>query len=590
MGRSDFQVKIRGLRIELEEIETRILQFPNIEKVVVCVKRDKHGRDFLCAYFVSSERISIPELKKYLTQFLPTYMVPNKFMQLQDLIYTPNGKIDRKSLPEIELEVEKHDIVLASTQTELKLSKLFEELLGISPISIYDNFFEIGGDSMLALKLQIALLNDNINVTYADIFKFNTISSLAHKIDTSENDISTINYDNYDFSKINELLSKNKSSSLENLTKSEIRDVVLTGATGFLGSHVLAEILENTASKVYCLLRPDPSIDINTKLLHRLNYYFGNKYDNLINDRIFAVSCDVTKEDFSLDAGTVKQLTKNVSTVINCAALVKHYGDYKDFKKINVTAVENLVDFCNTYHKKLVHISTLSVSGNMIFDLATQNSLLDKDVMFDETNLYIGQLLENVYVRSKFEAEKLIFENMIENNLDALVLRIGNVTNRTTDGKFQQNNEENAFANRLKAFIELKCAPNYLRDTYAEFSPVDNIASAILKSIQYAGKINVLHIYNSNHVYLKDLIDLLPRKMIEFVEDDVFDKKLKLELSKSDNMAISSLVNDFDEHQRLIYDSKIKLKNTFTNLFFNRIGFSWNAIDKEYISKLLKNI
>ena len=194
MGRSDFQVKIRGLRIELEEIETKILQFPNIEKVVVCVKRDKHGRDFLCAYFVSPERISIPELKKYLTQFLPTYMVPNKFMQLQDLIYTPNGKIDRKSLPEIELEIEKHDIVLASTPTEIKLSKLFEELLGISPISIYDNFFEIGGDSMLALKLQIALLNDNINVTYADIFKFNTISSLAHKIDTSESNENTINY------------------------------------------------------------------------------------------------------------------------------------------------------------------------------------------------------------------------------------------------------------------------------------------------------------------------------------------------------------------------------------------------------------
>ncbi len=590
MGRSDFQVKIRGLRIELEEIETKILQFPNIEKVVVCVKRDKHGRDFLCAYFVSPERISIPELKKYLTQFLPTYMVPNKFMQLQDLIYTPNGKIDRKSLPEIELEIEKHDIVLASTPTEIKLSKLFEELLGISPISIYDNFFEIGGDSMLALKLQIALLNDNINVTYADIFKFNTISSLAHKIDTSESNENTINYDDYDFSKINKLLSNNTSSSLKNLKKQDLKDIVLTGATGFLGSHVLAEILDNTSSKVYCLLRPDPSIDINTKLLHRLNYYFGNKYDSLINDRIFAISCDITKEDFSLDSGTVKQLTRNVSTVINCAALVKHYGAYENFKGINVTAVKNLVDFCNTYHKKLVHISTLSVSGNMIFDLAAQNRLLDKDILFNETNLYVGQSLENVYVRSKFEAEKLIFENMIEHNLDALVLRIGNVTNRTTDGKFQQNNEENAFANRLKAFIELKCAPNYLRDTYAEFSPVDNIATAILKSIQYVGKINVLHIYNSNHVYLEELIDLLPRKMIEFVEDDIFDKKLKVALSNTDSSTISLLANDFDEHRHLVYDSKIKLKNTFTNSFFDKVGFHWNIINKDYIAKLLKNI
>ena len=99
---------------------------------------------------------------------------------------------------------------------------------------------------------------------------------------------------------------------------------------------------------------------------------------------------------------------------------------------------------------------------------------------------------------------------MIEHNLDALVLRIGNVTNRTTDGKFQQNNEENAFANRLKAFIELGCIPNYLHDVYAEFSPVNYMATAILKSIQYTNNINVLHLYNSNHVYLTELIDLLP--------------------------------------------------------------------------------
>ncbi len=590
MGRSDFQVKIRGLRIELEEIENKILKFPNIQKAVVCVKQDNLGRDFLCAYYVSNDRIKTPELKKHLSQFLPMYMVPNKFMQLPDLKYTPNGKIDRKALPDIEFSVESNDIVLASTPTEIKLSKLFEDLLGISPISITDNFFEIGGDSMLALKLQIALLSDNINVTYADIFKYNTISLLANKIDSMENSPTTTDYSQYDFSDIDNLLKNNSISSLENISMTPIGNVILAGATGFLGSHILASILEHTNAKVYCLLRPDLSIDINTKLLTRLNYYFGNKYDSLLNTRIFAISSDITKKNFDLNSETLEMLVKNTSCVINSAAIVKHYGDYSDFEEINVNAVRNLIDFCNTYNKKLVQISTISVSGNLVFDVATQNKLLNNDVDFTETNLYIGQSLENVYIRSKFEAEKLIFENIIHNNLNAIVLRVGNITNRSTDGKFQINKDENAFANRLKAFMKLKAIPNYLRNSYAEFSPVDNTSDAILKAIQYANGINVLHLYNSNHVYLNDLVDLLPEGMIQFIDDEVFDKKLKNSLLNSNITSISSLVNDLDENQHLVYDSKIKIKNNFTNMFLDKIDFHWSKIDREYIEKLLKNI
>lgn len=590
MGRSDFQVKVRGLRIELEEIENRILQFPNIQKAVVCVKKDSFDREFLCAYFVSNERIKVPSLKEFLNQFLPMYMIPNKYMQLSDFKYTPNGKIDKKALPDIKLNMEEKPIVLASTPTELKLSNLFEDLLAVSPISIYDNFFEIGGDSMLALKLQIALLNDNINITYSDIFKYNTIKELADKIDNEKTDNSKTFNLQYDFSDIDKLLSVNNINSLKTINKNNIGNIILTGATGFLGAHILSYILDNTNLKVYCLLRPDPSTDVNTKLLNRLNYYFKDKYINLLNDRFFAISSNIIEGDLGLDINTINLLNDNTSCVINSAAIVKHFGDYKDFEEVNVTGVKNLVAFCNTYHKKFVQISTISVSGNSLFDLAIQDHSFKDDVIFDETNLYIGQSLENVYIRSKFEAEKIVFENMISNNLDALILRIGNITNRSTDGKFQPNSDENAFANRLKAFIELKCIPNYLQNIYAEFSPVDNIAEAVFKSILYANGINVLHIYNSNHVYMKNLIDLLPNNMIEFVSDDIFNNKLSSLLSKSDSSAVSSLANDLDSQKQLTYDNKIKIKNDFTNAFLQKIGFNWSIINKDYIDKLLKNI
>lgn len=590
LGRSDFQVKLRGLRIELSEIENRILQFPNVDKAVVCVRKDTLGRDFLCAYFVSNSRIRIPELKDFLSKFLPQYMVPNKFRQLPDFKYTPNGKIDKKALPEIDLHTNENCIVLASTPTEKKLAKIFEEILGISPISINDNFFEIGGDSMSALKLQIKLLNDNINITYSDIFKYNTIKQLAKKIDRKINS-KTTNLEKYDFSKIDKLLSVNNTDSLNDITKKEPGNIILTGATGFLGAHILSYILDNTNLKVYCLLRPDLSIDINTKLMKRLNYYFGDKYMNLLNSRVFAISSDISSVGLGLDIDTINLLNNNATCVINSAAIVKHYGNYSDFERVNVFGVKNLVRFCTKYHKKFVQISTISVSGNTLFDLAINKSNFTEDVEFNETNLYIGQSLENVYVRSKFEAEKIVLENIIYNGLDGLILRIGNITNRSTDGKFQPNSSENAFANRLKAFLELKCVPNYLKNIYAEFSPVDNVAEAVYKSICYANNINVLHVYNSNHLQMSDLVDFLPNDKLKFVNDDVFDKELREFMNSSDRSnPISYLVNDLDKEKHLNYNNTIKIKNDFTNKFFDKINFKWSAIDKDYIFKLINNI
>lgn len=590
IGRSDFQVKLRGLRIELSEIENRIMQFPHIDKTVVCIKHDTLGRDFLCAYFVSRDRVSIPELKDFLSKFLPTYMVPNKFKQLSDFRYTPNGKIDKKALPDIELHTSDNNIILASTPTEKKLAKIYEELLGISPISINDNFFEIGGDSMLALKLQIKLLNDNTNITYSDIFKYNTIKQLAKKIDTRiANHLDKI--EEYDFTKINNLLSVNNIQNLQDLKRKNIGNIILTGATGFLGAHILSYILDNTNLKVYCLLRPDLSIDINTKLTKRLRYYFGDKYDKYLGNRFFAISSDITRDGLGLDINTIDLLNKNSFCVINSAAIVKHYGDYADFEQINVKGVKNLASFCIKYNKKLIQISTVSVSGNTLFDLAINNNNFANDVEFNETNLYIGQSLENVYVRSKFEAEKIILESMLNYNLKALILRIGNITNRSTDGKFQPNSNENAFSNRLKAFIDLKCMPLYLKDIYVEFSPVDNVAEAVCKSLYYSDNINVLHIYNSNHVYMKDLIGLLPDNTLEFVDNYIFDKKLNMAMKEANNTnSISFLVNDLDDNKHISYDNNIKIKNTFTNVFLDKIGFKWSDINKNYMSQLLKNI
>jgi len=516
-------------------------------------------------------------------------MVPSFLTQLEKFKYTPNGKIDKNALPKPIIS-SNDDIELPKTETEQLLSKIWENLLSISPISTTENFFNIGGDSILALKMQIELLNNNINITYADIFKYNTIKQLALKIDSLSVEFESF-YKDYDFSKINKLLKNNNLINAKKKEKRNIGNVLLTGATGFLGAHILDYLLNHTKSNVYCIIRKDSNNATSTtdKLLNKLHYYFEDKYDYLLNKRLFVVTSDISIDNLGLTDAQMQDLSNNVSCVINSAAIVKHYGDYSEFKKINVTGVKNLIDFCTKFNKKLIQISTISVSGNTLTDLGIQESTFDGDIDFTESDLYINQPLSNVYIRSKFEAERIILENVCNKSLNALILRVGNITSRFSDGKFQSNANENAFLNRLKAFIELRAIPNYILNNYIEFSPVDNLAKSVIKSIEYApSSISVLHLYNQNHVYINKLLKMLPKDLIKIVSDDEFKNILNRNLQISTNKdIISYITNDLDKNKKLIYTSNIKIKNEVSQIFLKNIKFRWNKIDKKYINKLL---
>lgn len=166
-------------------------------------------------------------------------------------------------------------------------------------------------------------------------------------------------------------------------------------------------------------------------------------------------------------------LKNNITTVINAGALVKHFGISKLFNDINVKGTENVVEFCKKENKRLIHISTISVSGNgekeETVEETTEN--INSKKIFKVSDLYIGQNISGIYTITKFEAEKIVLK-AIKSGLNAQILRMGNITNRYSDGVFQQNVEENAFAKRLKSFIELGMFPQYLLDHAIELGPV----------------------------------------------------------------------------------------------------------------------
>ncbi len=589
IGRSDFQVKIHGLRIELEEIEKQISSFKNISTSAVCVKKDSSQRDILCAYFIADRIISINNLKEYLRKKLPTYMIPLYFKQITEFKHTPNGKIDRKNLPTPEFAKNITKIISPETETEKLLTKIVQNILAINPISITDNLFDLGADSLTALRLQIDLLSEGINVPYSDIFKYNTIKDLALRIDSNINTEVTLHDDNYDYTKINDLLSKNNIKNIQELKYEKLGNVILTGATGFLGIHILNEILSTSQSIVYCLIRKgNNGLSIEDKLKDRLNSYFGNKFDNELGKRIIPIESNICDENLELSKYNYDFLKENSTCIINCAANVKHYGYYSDFENVNVIGTKNLIKLAISGNLKFIQISTASVSGNTLVGEKSKLNNLGGIVNYNEQSFFKGQSFENVYVYSKFEAEKLVFENIINNGLNGLVLRVGYITPRYSDGMFQINKLDNAHFNRIQTFIKLRVIPKYLQDFPVEFTPVDYLAKAIIKSIQYYNnKINVLHLYNPNHIIIKEFIKII-NKDINIISDDKFKNYLKQILKDSSKRnIISSIINDLDEDFNIVYSSDIRLNNDFTIEFLNKIGFKWPIIDKKYINLIL---
>ena len=590
LGRADFQVKLHGLRIELGEIETDICSYKGVKSAVVTVKKAQ-GRDILCGYFVADGRVSLSLLKKSLAKKLPNYMVPSYLVQLDSFKYTPNGKIDRKALPEPVFEAK--EIIAPKTELENKILNIWRTILSIEEISTNDNFFDIGGDSLSALRMQIELMKNNYNVNYGDIFKNNTIHDLANFIENHINQKAVPTYTKKDFKKIDKLLKKNSTFKRMKLKQKMLKNVLLVGATGFLGIHVLAELLKIDDIKIYCLIRKDPSTSPENKLKRKFQYYFGSNLSNLFGNRLFVIDGDITNDNFGTSNEVYDYLGKQVQTVVNCAASVKHYGYYGEFEKINVIGVKNLVKFCEEFNKEFYQTSTISVSGNTMTSLPSSYTP-KKTVYFGETNLFINQPLDNVYVRSKFEAEKYVLEEIANKKLKGLVLRIGNITNRYTDGKFQENSSDNAFLNRLKAFLFLKEIPKSIVGNYIEFSPVDKIAESIVVCMRYyTYPMTVLHLYNSNHLYINIFLEYLHELGydINVVDDELFKTHLNnLLFNSSDSDKVSVLLNDLDKNRNLIYKTNLKITNKFTLKFLDKAEFTWPIVTKEYIEKILKNL
>ena len=185
VGRRDFQVKIRGYRVELGEIERELESHPHIQQAVVVAQEPKPGQKTLVAYVLLSNLITLSgsEMKSFLQAHLPDYLIPAFFVSVQSFPLTPNGKVDRTALPDFNTVIQctdRRDLARPENEFEAKLLAIWSELLGRSDISVTDNFFDLGGYSLLVLQLLLKIETQwNRSLPITLLFQAPTIRQLA---------------------------------------------------------------------------------------------------------------------------------------------------------------------------------------------------------------------------------------------------------------------------------------------------------------------------------------------------------------------------------------------------------------------------
>ncbi|MCL1884999.1 MAG: amino acid adenylation domain-containing protein [Defluviitaleaceae bacterium] len=577
LGRMDNLVKIRGLRIELGEIESAISRWEGIKQIAVTVKNDERGRQYICAYYIGAE-VNVKAIKIELAKTLPQHMIPHFFTRLDVFPTTSSGKTDRNAFPMPDLFNIKSDTeyVPAVTDEEKEIIALMQMVLNVQKIGMNDSFFDLGGDSLKAIEFVSKAHFKGVYFALQDIFTNPTAAMLLKSI--AGTNAESIEYSTADFKAVHELLQGNSIDENVKIQKQSTRDILITGSTGWLGAHVLDEFLSAEQGMAYCIVRGSDINESRARLNATLENYFGKKHMN--SNRITVLCGDIE--------GRIN-LQNSINTIIHCAANVKHYGSYQDSHDANVSGTNSIIALAKEKAAKLVHISTTSVSGGDFNDAA--GSL---NTVFDETRLYIGQSLDNIYVRSKFESEAAVLRAKIE-GLDAMVVRVGNLSNRRADYKFQQNHDTNATLARLKSFIDLGMYPEIMQDFPIEFSPVDDTAKAVITLAQhYISSYSMFHVYNHNMVRFSEFAAVLSAEGLKMdsVPLEEFVQAVRDAGSIPEKAHIYELfIHVMGEDGVLLPEKDIN--SNFTKWYLNRIGFDWLSISGEYLKgyiKYFKNI
>ena len=569
-GRVDFQVKIRGMRIELGEIEAAIRSVKGVKEAVV--KDWGEGADrYLCAYYAMSRNVDPETIREHLGSRLPAYMVPSFFIGMKELPTTPNGKVNRKELlkPERNKDFKKLAKRGDMSDMERKMVRVWSRVLKTGNIGPEDNFFALGGDSLGVIKVQASILQYGWTIRTKDFYECETLRALCGRLNQQSTEPAP-----------KALKEKTKPVYIPeyaHLIKARLKNVLLTGVTGYLGAHMLEQLSRLQGTHIYCLVRGRDIKTCERYLKEVLAFYFGMEECSRIMKSVTVLKGNVAEPYLGLEG----QSKLNLDTVLHSAAITDHVGRYEEFYRTNVAGTKHAIELAQALGAAMLHVSTCSVSGTYYINAPAKKG------EFDESCLYVGQnYADNVYVKSKFQAEEAVLE-ALNKGLNARIFRVGLLTG-TVDGRFQIKPEKNAFANRIRALCTVGCVPIGMLGARVEMTPVEACAEAIIKLAKTESKHPVFHVYNDNEMTLGDIVALLEQcgYMIEVLSDGEFMRRMALLSRKGELSPLTGLIDDLNSKET----ANITVSGKATKGLLASLGFAWPEINADYMVRFVNSI
>lgn len=567
-GRCDRQVKLRGLRIELSEIESVMLSYPCVGQAACLIKKTKRS-EHLAGFYTQTEEKDISDaLKEHLKRHLTNYMVPDILLRLDKMPQTPGGKLDIRALDKIEVEFDKKYAAPKSYEEKMICEAFAEVMEETEPIGAEDNFFESGMDSLSATLFLVKIEEKlpDISVEYSDIYAYPTAVLLADRIHGG-GPKRGYPVEKCDYSGFEQLVNRDVTSMIHEMP---MGNILLTGSTGYLGVHILLELLKHPDrfDKVFCLVRDKGKMSAEKRLRSALFYYGENDYSDLYGDKWEVVEGDIT------DRALADVIREPIHTVLHAAANVAHFAHDDSIEKTNVGGIRSVIEFALLKKACLCHISTISVAG-----VVKRNKELP---LFTEKDLYIGQEIHNQYIWSKYLAEYEIMRAAVDRGLSFKIMRVGNLQGRIRDGEFQMNLKTNNFTRCLSSYVKMGMVPQSVFDSSVNFSPVDEVARIIV-SLSAADRNNaVYHVSPENETAFADIFAALCKNGhdVQTVPDEDFENLLNE--YKHDPDRRETVEGLLTEKPNGDYRD-VPLTQKDTSCVLQLLGKQWAPITEEYL-------
>ena len=471
VGRADDQVKIRGFRIELGEVQAAIASLDGVEQAAVIVREDRPGDKRLVGYVVGSAEPAA--VRTALAERLPGYMVPAAVVAVPALPLSVSGKLDQRALPVPDYE-SSGEYIPPSTMTEEVVAGIYAQVLGLDRVGVVDSFFELGGDSILAMRTVAAIntaLHAELEVrTFFDKSSVRQVSALlddggAEAIGDGRTTFAAVH--GRDAAEVHARdLTLDKFIDVEVLATAStlpqpsgpVQNVLLTGATGFLGRYLLLDLLSrlDNEATVTCLVRAASDDEAHQRLteIYDSDPALRQQFDELATGRLRVIAGDKALPNLGLDIDVWERLAERIDLIIDSAAMVNSVLPYRELFGPNVVGTAELIRFAMTRTlKAYAYVSTGDVGREIEPSMFTE----DADVREVSATRPCDGGYANGYANSKWAGEVLLREAHDLCRLPVAVFRAGMVL---VDGRYAgQLNPSDTVSRMVLSIVSTGVAP-----------------------------------------------------------------------------------------------------------------------------------